>query len=321
MTATGFSWQELHTDAVAASDRLDYWCDATNNLFPPTRLSRASATGFYGQVSWLTIGELTVADIRSTKLDVIRTEREIGASDDRWFELTIQLDGECAFSHDGRDLVTAPRSMVLYDSRKPYRMRFDGPYRQISLKVPRDALRERVPTVDRLVAHELSADGLAGRFIFDFVAGLCLQPIEVPAALAGRLENHIVELMATALLGADVQAPLTASGLALIDRIKAHILSRLDDPDLAPRDIATAQNISLRRLYELFEAEGQQVARWIQCQRLDRIRRELADPLQRGLPINTIALSRGFKEFSHFSRAFRRQYGISPRDYRNGLLN
>ena len=139
MTATGFSWQELHTDAVAASDRLDYWCDATNNLFPPTRLSRANATGFYGQVSWLRIGELTVADIRSTSLDVIRTEKEIGASDDRWFELTIQIDGECAFSHDGRDLVTAPRTMVLYDSRKPYQMRFDGPYRQMTSSSTRPA--------------------------------------------------------------------------------------------------------------------------------------------------------------------------------------
>lgn len=316
MTISGFGWQDLTTDAVQARERLDYWRDATNSLFPPTRLHRSTVEGFYGHVAWLTLGDVTLADIVSTSLDVVRSEREIGASDDRWYELTIQIEGECAFSQGGRDIVTGPRSMVLYDSRKPYSMRFDGPYRQISLKVPRAALCERVPAVDRLTAHHIAADRMPGRFLYDLAAGLCERPNELPAGLAGRLESHVLELAATALLGVDTPA-VSASDHSQIERIKAHILAHLDDPDLSPRDIALSQGISVRHLYQLFEAETEQVAGWIQAQRLDRIRRELADPLKRGWPIQTIALRRGFKDMSHFSRAFRRRFGLSPRDYRS----
>lgn len=316
MTMTGFGWQELSTDAVPARERLDYWLQATNSLFPPTRLSRPSFEGFYGRVGSLQLGEVMLADIASTSLDVVRTEAEIRASDDRWYELTIQIEGECAFEQGGRDLVTRPRDMVLYDSRRPYRMRFSGPHRQISLKVPRAALRERAPCVDRMIARPLDASRLPGRFILDLSMGLCERPGEIPPSLAGRLEAHVLELLATALVGAEAGS-LSAGSLAQVERIKAHVLSRLDDPELSPRSVAAALNLSLRRLYELFEAEEQPLARFIQTQRLDRIRRNLADPLQQGVPVTTLALDGGFKDFSHFSRAFRRQYGISPGQYRS----
>ncbi len=320
MTVMGFGWRELSTDAVPARERLDYWREATNSLFPPTRLSRPSFEGFYGRVGSLQIGEVTLADIVSTSLEVSRTDAEICGSDDRWYEMTIQIEGECAFEQDGRELITTPRSMVLYDSRRPYRMRFSGHYRQISLKVPRTALRELVPHVDRLIAVPVDARSLPGRFILDLACGLCEQPAEIRPALAGRLEAHVMELLATALIGADTEC-VSASSLAQVERIKAHILARLDDAALSPRSVAAELGISLRRLYELFEAEEQPLARFIQAQRLDRIRRALADPLKRGLPIATIAFDCGFKDFSHFSRAFRRQFGIAPGQYRSERLH
>ncbi|MCX5494354.1 helix-turn-helix domain-containing protein [Kaistia dalseonensis] len=314
-------WQGLSTDLVPPCERLDYWREATNSLFPPTRLARPSYEGFYGQVSWLRIGEVTLADIVSTSLEVTRSEREIRGQDDRWFEATIQVEGEGAFSQDGRDVVTGPRSMVLYDSRKPYAMRFDGPYRQLSLKVPRAALRERLPNADALVARHVPASGIPGRFIYDLAAGLCDAPEALPEPIASRLEAHLLDLLATALLGADAPAAASPGRLSQLERVKRYILAHLDDPDLDPREIAGANRISLRSLYELFETEDMQVARFIQAQRLDRIRRDLADPLKRALPISTIALDRGFKDISHFSRAFRRQYGMGPRAFRNGRVN
>ncbi|MEN6543895.1 helix-turn-helix domain-containing protein [Parvibaculum sp.] len=319
MAQTPGGWQNLCTETVPPRDRLAYWHEATNRLFPPTRLSRPSHEGFYGRVSWLEFGEVTLANIVSTSLDVTRSEREITSDDDRWYEINVQIEGTSAFRQDGREVAAGPRSLVLYDSRRPYEMRFKGPYRQLSLKLPRETLRDRVPNIDALIARNISADGIPGRFFYDFAAALCDAPEGIPGFIASRLEQHTLDLLATALLGVGTDASATVNRLSQLDRIKAHILERLDQPTLTPRSIAEAHQISLRHLYELFEAEDEQVARWIQTHRLDRIRRDLADPLKRGWPINTIALSCGFKDFSHFSRRFRRQYGVSPREYRNRL--
>jgi len=263
-----------------------------------------------------------LTDIRSTNLEVTRSEREIRGSDDRWFEVNIQVEGEGTFIQEGRDVVTRPRSLVLYDSRKPYEMRFAGPYRQMSLKVLRSALCERLPNAGALVARPVVADTMPGRFLYDLAHGLCSAPEAVSAPVAARLEVHLLDLLATALLGAaETVAPRSFSRQPQVDRVKAYILAHLSEPDLSPRQVATAQRISLRHLYDLFEAEDLAVSRWIQQQRLLRVRRDLADALQCALPISTVALRAGFKDLSHFSRVFHRQFGVSPRDFRRSILH
>jgi AraC-like DNA-binding protein len=313
-------WQAMSTEAVPAEDRLDYWRDATNSLFPPTRVRRPTYAGFYGRLAWLNIGDVMLADIVSTSLEVTRSEREINGGDDRWFEVNIQVDGEGTFSQEGREVVTGPRSLVLYDSRKPYAMRFEGPYRQMSLKVLRGALCERVPNAGAMVARGILADTVPGRFLYDLAFGLCGAPEAISAPVAVRLEEHLLDLLATALLGtAETVSPHSVGRHLQLDRVKAYIGAHLGEADLSPLRVATAQRISLRYLYELFEGEDVAVSRWIQQQRLGRVRRDLADPLQRALPINTIAFRAGFKDISHFSRVFHRQFGVSPRDFRRSV--
>lgn len=309
-------WSKICTDEIAPHDRLDFWHQATNTLFPPTRVRRSTHSGFYGHIAWRSFGEVTLADIVSTTLEVSRTEEHINASD-RWYEVNLQIEGTSFFSQSGRDVIANPRSMVLYDSRQPYRMEFDGPYRQLSLKVPRAALRDRVPGIDLLTAREISAETLPGRFFFDFAVALCdIKEDDAAAPFRARIEGHVIELLATALLGSAERTPLSAGRQVQLGRIKSFILANLDNPDLAPAGIARAQQISLRSLYELFASEESQVAQWIKLQRLERIRSDLSDPLLRGWPITTIALRRGFKDFSHFSRVFRSHFGVSPRDFR-----
>ncbi|MHC9236172.1 AraC-like ligand-binding domain-containing protein [Pseudooceanicola sp. 502str34] len=314
-------WNLLRTEGIAPGERLEFWRHATSTLFPPTQVRRASGEGFYGRISWQEFGRVTLADIVSTDIEVSRTEAQIASGDD-WYEVNLQVEGTTAFAQGGRDVIARPRTMLLYDSRQPYRMLFEGHYRQLSLKVPRQALRDRVPGIDLLIARPIPAETLPGRFLYDFATTLCDLGQEGQAqAFAGRIEAHVIDLLATALSGLGEGVPLSAGRQAQLGRVKSHVLAQLDDPDLTPAAIAQAQQISLRSLYELFEGEPHQVAQWIKLQRLDRIRADLCDPLQQGLPITTIALKRGFKDFSHFSRAFRARYGISPRAFRKSQLH
>ena len=72
--------------------------------------------------------------------------------------------------------------------------------------------------------------------------------------------------------------------------------------------------ISRSGIYRLLEAEGG-VARYIQRLRLSESFAQLNDPYNRK-PIAVIADELGLIDSSSFSRAFRRQFGISPTDAR-----
>jgi len=64
---------------------------------------------------------------------------------------------------------------------------------------------------------------------------------------------------------------------------------------------------------------GQSFAQYLRSRRLERCRAELVHQLYAHLSITEICFRWGFNDSSHFSHAFREQYGMSPRDYRKAM--
>jgi AraC-like DNA-binding protein len=82
-------------------------------------------------------------------------------------------------------------------------------------------------------------------------------------------------------------------------------LTQLDDDA-----IATAQNMAPRTLNRLFAREGSTPIRWLWQQRLAGAYQALAE--RRFSHVTDVALSFGFSDVSHFSRAFKAAFGRSP---------
>lgn len=55
-------------------------------------------------------------------------------------------------------------------------------------------------------------------------------------------------------------------------------------------------------------------------QRLEKCRRDLADPACAGRPIHAVASRWGFTDAAAFSHAFRAAHGSTPTDYRRSIL-
>jgi AraC-like DNA-binding protein len=72
--------------------------------------------------------------------------------------------------------------------------------------------------------------------------------------------------------------------------------------------------MSLRVLHVLFEDTGESVAGLIRRERLARCWCDLERPS--GGAVTEIAFRWGFKDSAHFSRAFKREFGISPTEVR-----
>ena len=93
------------------------------------------------------------------------------------------------------------------------------------------------------------------------------------------------------------------------------IFEQAADPLLTPASIAAQLNISLRQLYRAFNGTESPAAR-IRRRRLEHAAELLA---ARTAPsqVEKIAQECGFISAEYFSRAFRREFGLSPRAYRS----
>jgi len=101
-----------------------------------------------------------------------------------------------------------------------------------------------------------------------------------------------------------------------LQKVKGYVLAHLTDENLTPRAIASATAISERHLHRIFNAAGQSVSNWIRQNRLDRCATDLRNPRLAERSITEIAFGWGFNDSAHFSRLFRKQYGVPPREYR-----
>jgi len=96
-----------------------------------------------------------------------------------------------------------------------------------------------------------------------------------------------------------------------------YIDRNLADADLGISGISRAFGFSSRTIHKLFEGEAQTVARLIWERRLERCRKDMADPALAARSITEIAHLWGFSDSQHFSRAFKLRFGLTPRAYRN----
>jgi AraC-like DNA-binding protein len=93
------------------------------------------------------------------------------------------------------------------------------------------------------------------------------------------------------------------------------IFERATDPNLTPTAIAEELNISLRQLYRAFH-DAESPAALIRRRRLERAAEVLASRRSIG-NVESVAQECGFSSAEYFSRAFRREFGLSPRAYRS----
>ena len=95
----------------------------------------------------------------------------------------------------------------------------------------------------------------------------------------------------------------------------------LHDTDLSPQHAADHVGISLRTLHSRFAQIGQTFGHLVLQSRLEACARALRDPNQRLLNISEIAYRWGFNDLSHFNRAFRAHFDMSPGEWRNAAAS
>ena len=158
----------------------------------------------------------------------------------------------------------------------------------------------------------------------DFAARLIAGAATFSAPTRTRLGLILLDLLSTALSSYfDLSDALTADDRhrVRLAQIDGYIWRNLGDPRLSPPVVAAANHISLRYLHRIFSDEhGQTIGAFIREARLQRCRRDLADPLLASWSIERIARRWGFTDLASFSRTFKQALGVAPSTYRAGVL-
>ena len=94
----------------------------------------------------------------------------------------------------------------------------------------------------------------------------------------------------------------------------AYAEENFSDSNLTARRVAEISGVSQQRLAKLFrDFVGTTFTHWLACYRISRAKELLRHSNQK---ILDIALASGFGAISSFNRVFRKQTGITPREYR-----
>lgn len=227
--------------------------------------------------------------------------------------LCLLLEGNAFFYHDAGCETLAAGEAVVYDANRPFMYGFSTDMRQVILEVPRTLLRERSVREDYFRPRVLRIAGSPAATHARSTAGAVLEAFRNPAAAdSAAMEDSVLETFSLITGG-----PGPAPSLAYLSSARDYIRAHLGEPDLSLARVARAVGISERHLARIFSEEGTTPARYVLESRLERARQLLAAPAHAGVPVAEVAAAVGFVSAAHFSRAFRRHFGFSPREARN----
>ena len=300
--------------ALPTGEQFSYWREVICEAFVPLNAHRSSPDGgFAAKVETRPLAGVNRARLRSQPQRTDHGPREVARTDEAFYFVNLQLAGRCATTVGGRTSVTGPGDFEVVDTTEPYYFHLDRPWQMFSFRVPHGALTTHLAGRRPQLNRAFPGTG-ASAAVTALMPALWSVPGDAPGA------DELVESFATAVAAvlAERAAPdaVRPSGTGVTRAaIVAYARGRLGDRGLTVEGVCRRFAISPRTLHNLF-AGGESFAATVRGLRLERCAALLADP-GTTTTVTALALAHGFDDPSSFSRAFRRRFGVSPREMRS----
>lgn len=301
------------TNALPKAQRLDAWRGWYDTMFDVAPRP-ASNDDFIATNSTWTAQGLTLSQVASPANTVHRTRSVIRRNSvDHWV-ITVSKHSVSDVATCGVSFQVEPRTPFILSFGEELSISRRDQDDRVQLILARDSFQSVAPIVDAAIGVALNTS--AARMLADYIFLLehNVPTLEPDAAdrLSGAVQTMLMACLAPTSHG--LAAARDQIKLTLMERVRQAVRKNLRSPSLGPAKLCREAATSRSQLYRLLEEEGG-VARYIQRRRLRESFSILCDA-GNSLPIGKIAETLCFSDASSFSRAFRREFGMSPGDVR-----
>jgi AraC-like DNA-binding protein len=273
--------------------------------------------GFRAEHTAWNLGSMLVVQQRTSPHSYARSAAMLRSSSiDHWY-VALPRTGRAWTEVDGRVAESHPGKLEIRSLGHPFRGRTTES-EGLLLYLPRDLFADAAATLDAKNNSILSSN--FANLLVDYINGIEARLRSLTAEDLPRIVQA-TRSMIIACLAPPAEHDAAAeqlAGIALMERARRYVQHNLDAADLTPESMCRALGVSRTRLYQLFEPSGG-VLHYIQSRRLFTAHIALSDPAD-SRRIVDIAEAVGFTSAANFSRAFRKEFGYSPREARNTMV-
>lgn len=306
----------FETTSLPPHEQFGAWHGWYSSLFE-TAVNRAPAKGFPACIESWSLRGLTIGEGLAPAISTFRTKALIRRNPvDHWV-LTVCRRGTVALQTLSETLTLEP-GVPYVISLGDEMATVKDEYSRVQFYLSRNSFAGIAALLDGARAKPLGTP--EGKLLADYMMLFVKNLRDLPAEDGPRLVTA-VEAMLAACLAPSADRLANAQGqmdFTLMERVRRAVRAHLRSPSLGPDKLCREAATSRSQLYRLLEDEGG-VAHYIQRQRLSESFVMLCD-VSNALSIGRIADILCFADASSFSRAFRREFGMSPRDVRAASL-
>lgn len=302
--------QVLATSDKLPSERLEFWQEIVCKKY----VSASAATEVRGDEFSASLVSCELGPLVAAELDAplhfwSRKPHHVRADGQDGYIVSLIQDGEGEITQNGRSARVGVGDLVIYDTGAPFDYALKA--RTQVIKIPRRILEAKLERPRDFLAVPIAQGNPLSPVLGELLTRvLTFEPFrDGESPVVKRLSNTIVDLVVSICDLCREGSPDMRNSQAL-DKVKRFVRAHMDSHDLTPERLAAAGAISVRTLNRLFGAMETTPMRWVWSERLEASRAALAQGQVRS--VTEAAFAHGFSDVAHFSRSFKRAYGMSP---------
>lgn len=301
----------LSTADVRAGDRRDWLQEMICQEYTRVKVTPPSDGHLFNETTFYAWQNLRLSAIKSRGLTIEKLACEPHQTSQDNYLAVVLLSGSYLLEQNGREAFLQPGDMTIYDATRPHRIQSSQGFAKLLVSIPRTFMRDRLAGIENCTALQVSGKSGIGAVTTHFIQSVASQVESMPINTFSALSEQSLDLLTLAFASVRPQnCHLSRSRSVSLRLVKDFVARYLMETQLDTAMIAAGTRFSPRYINDLFKDEHTSLMRYVWACRLEKCHKDIVG--LSNYPVSMIAFKWGFNDISHFSRAFKKRFGISP---------